>query len=147
MDDTMQRAIAAVKAGDKATGQRLLSDVIAAEPRNVEAMRWMAKAQDDPAERDRCWERVLDLDPLDKEAARALDVAPLDWGSGPGSALLAVLAVLAGLAAWLFVSQATLGVAVLACACLCGILARLAQADHHQKNLLRMLHRIRKATS
>ena len=70
---------------------------------------------------------------------RAKDVGT---GSGVGSGLLVIAAILLGLVAWAFVSEATLGVAIIGAACLCGILARIAQADHQQKNSLKMLGRL-----
>lgn len=144
MADTLQRAIVAIKAGDKTTGQQLLADILRADPRNAEAWKWMAQVQDDPAKRIQCLERVLDLLPYDASAAKSLGLAPVNAGNGLGYHIFGILAILLGLGAWAYVTQATEGVAILAAACLCGILARLAQADHHQKNLLNMLARVRR---
>ena len=47
--------------------------------------------------------------------------------------LLIALAVLAGAAGLLFLSQATTGVGLIAFGCLLGILGRIAQADGHHK--------------
>ena len=52
------------------------------------------------------------------------------------SALLTVLAVIAGAIGVFSLSQATTGVGVIALGCLFGILARLAQAESHQRALL-----------
>ena len=76
-----------------------------------------------------------------KQQPRA-KVEDVDTGSGVGSSLLVIAAILLGLVAWAFVSEATLGVAIIGVACLCGILARIAQADHQQKNSLKMLGRL-----
>ncbi len=73
------------------------------------------------------------------ERAKAEDV---DTGSGSLHGLFVVAAFLLGLVAWAFVSEATLGVAIIGAACLCGILARIVQAHHHQKNSLKMLGRL-----
>lgn len=43
------------------------------------------------------------------------------------------------LAGALFLSEATMGVGILAVGCLCGILSRVMQADAHQKKLETML--------
>jgi hypothetical protein len=56
--------------------------------------------------------------------------------------LLAVLASLIAGAALLFTSQATVGVAIMAGACLLAIFARLAQASHHNRQTTRLLERI-----
>lgn len=55
---------------------------------------------------------------------------------------LAIAAFLAAGAALLFTSQATLGVGIMAGACLLAIFARLAQASHHNGKVTRLLERI-----
>ena len=143
-DDTqLKQAIAAIKAGDKPGARQILEQLLATDPRNVEAWRWLSQAQDDNAKRIEYLEHVLDLVPYDYGAAKALGILPIDIGSGGSAFVAGLLAFLSGVVAFFFVSQATLGVAILAGACLLGILGRLAQADHHQKNLLRMMSRIR----
>jgi heme exporter protein D len=49
--------------------------------------------------------------------------------------LITVAAVLIALGSWLFVTQATAGVAGLCFACFLGILARLVQAERHHRAL------------
>lgn len=71
-------------------------------------------------------------------------VKDVDTGSGALHGLFVIAAILLGLVAWAFVSEATLGVAIIGAACLCGILSRIAQAHHHQKNSLKMLGRLDK---
>ncbi len=65
MSDILQRAIAAVKAGDKDTGKRLLARALYADPRNEEAWRWLAYAVDDVARKRECLERVLAIKPCE----------------------------------------------------------------------------------
>ena len=71
-----------------------------------------------------------------------LRVKDVGTGSGVGSGLFGIAAILLGTVAWSFVSEATLGVAIIGAACLCGILSRIAQAHHHQRNSLKMLGRL-----
>lgn len=54
-------------------------------------------------------------------------------------ALLVIVAILLTLVGLTQVNQATLGVGVMALACLCGILARVAQAKSQQTALLKAL--------
>lgn len=56
--------------------------------------------------------------------------------------LLAIVAFLTAGAALLFTSQATLGVGIMAGACLLAIFARLAQASHHNRQTTKLLERI-----
>ncbi len=72
MSDTLQRAVAAVKAGDKAAGRRLLAEVIRADPRNVSAWLWMAAATDADEQRRACLERVLAINPDNQSARQGL---------------------------------------------------------------------------
>lgn len=53
------------------------------------------------------------------------------------SAVLMILAILAGVVGVFSLSQATMGVGIIALGCLLGILARLAQAEAHQRALMR----------
>lgn len=69
MPTQLQQAIAAVKAGDKRTGQRLLAEVLKAEPRNETAWLWLATLLDDPEKKKHCLHKVLQIDP-DNPAAR-----------------------------------------------------------------------------
>ena len=58
--------------------------------------------------------------------------------------VLVVLARLGALVGFVFASQATMGVAILAAACLLAILARIAQASSHHDELKRMLREQRR---
>jgi hypothetical protein len=82
--DALQRAIAAVKAGDKAAGQRLLAEVIRDDPRNEAAWLWMAAALDSDEQRRTCLERVLAINPDNPTARRGL--ARLGRASPTGAA-------------------------------------------------------------
>ena len=151
MTDKLQQAIDAIEVGNKEAGQQLLVQLIEAEPKDAQAWLWLAKTMDDDKRR-QCYWRVLDIFPHNYEAREALGVLPkeqpwakpkgIDAGSGVGSAIFVIAAILLGLVAWLEVSQATLGVAIIGAACLCGIVSRIAQAEHHQRNLLKMLKRL-----
>jgi hypothetical protein len=54
--------------------------------------------------------------------------------------LLVILAILALVIGFFTLSQATMGVGILAAACLFGILARIAQAAQHQTELKTLLN-------
>ena len=69
MSGTLQQAIAAIKAGDKAAGRRLLVKVILNDPRNEAAWLWMSAVVDSAGQRRACLERVLAINP-DSSAAR-----------------------------------------------------------------------------
>mgnify|MGYP000011746845 CR=1 FL=1 len=141
-DLVFQHALAAIKSGDIDTGRRLLMQVLEANPRHIDACRALADVEVDPVRRVQLMERVLDLSPFDAKAARALGLVPIDMGSGGGAFVAGLFAMVFGLLAVVFVNRATLGVAMVAGACLFAILGRIVQADYHQKNLLRMLSRV-----
>ena len=54
-------------------------------------------------------------------------------------ALLLALAIIAGIVGFFLLSQATMGVGVVALACLAGILARIAQAGAQHTEICRLL--------
>ena len=58
--------------------------------------------------------------------------------------VLVVLACLGALVGFVFASQATMGVALLAAACLLAIFARIAQASSHHDELKRLLREQRR---
>ena len=72
MSDNLQQAIAAIKAGDKETGQQLLMKVIKADPKNEAAWLWMASTLDDPQEKKECLQKVLQINPKNATANKAL---------------------------------------------------------------------------
>ena len=72
MSNDLQQAIAAIKAGDKETGQQLLMKVIKADPKNEAAWLWMASTLDDPQEKKECLQKVLQINPGNEMAKKAL---------------------------------------------------------------------------
>ena len=68
----LRRAIAAVKAGDKVAGRRLLAEVIRDDPRNETAWLWMSAALDSDQQRRTCLERVLAINPGNATAQQGL---------------------------------------------------------------------------
>jgi hypothetical protein len=73
MSDNLQRAIAAVRSGDKETGKRLLVEVIRNDPRNETAWLWMSAVSDIDEQRRACLERVLAINPNNETARRGLE--------------------------------------------------------------------------
>jgi len=82
----LQQAIAAIKAGDKAAGRRLLAGVIRNDPRNEAAWLWMSAATDSDEQRRACLERVLAINPANPTALRGLArLGPTSGGTNPAS--------------------------------------------------------------
>jgi len=69
----LEQAIAAIKRGDKGTAKRLLAWVLHNEPRNEEAWLWLSYAVDDTKQKRDCLERVLNLNPHNKQAQKVLE--------------------------------------------------------------------------
>jgi hypothetical protein len=67
--DTLNRAIAAAKAGRKAEARRLLETVLDADERNERAWLWLSDVVENDEERIVCLENVLTINP-DNEVAR-----------------------------------------------------------------------------
>ncbi len=72
MSDNLKQAIAAIKAGDNETGHQLLMKVIKADPANEAAWLWMASTLDDPQEKKECLQKVLQINPDNEMAKKAL---------------------------------------------------------------------------
>ena len=68
----LRGAIAAVKAGDKVAGRRLLAEAIRDDPRNEAAWLWMSAVADSDEQRRACLERVLVINPDSQTARRGL---------------------------------------------------------------------------
>lgn len=66
----LAQGLAALRAGDKATAQSLLREVVKQDPRIIEAWMGLAQTTDDPGRQRACYENVLKIDP-DHAAARA----------------------------------------------------------------------------
>jgi hypothetical protein len=73
MSENLQRAIAAIRSGDKETGQRLLAEVIRNDPRNETAWLWMSSVIDSDEHRRYCLERVLQTNPHNETARQGLE--------------------------------------------------------------------------
>jgi hypothetical protein len=70
--DKVQQAVALIKSGDRQNGQRLLAEVLRADPRNETAWLWMSTLVDGEKQR-RCLEKVLSLNPNHPQAHELLD--------------------------------------------------------------------------
>jgi hypothetical protein len=68
----LQHAIEAIQSGKLETGQRLLAQILHADPKNVQAWLWMSKVVDTEDQRRECLLRALALDPQNQAARAAL---------------------------------------------------------------------------
>ncbi|MCS7260483.1 MAG: hypothetical protein NZ765_06840 [Anaerolineae bacterium] len=71
--ETLDQAIAALKAGKKAEARRLLESILTADRHNEQAWLWMSGAVDTDAERIICLENVLTLNPYNERARKGLE--------------------------------------------------------------------------
>jgi len=70
----LQQAIAAIKAGDKATGKHILIDeVLRANPRNENAWLWMTQVADADEDRINYLRNVLKINPDNEMARRGME--------------------------------------------------------------------------
>jgi len=60
------------------------------------------------------------------------------------SIVLVIFAIIAAIAGFFTLSEATMGVGILCSACLLGILARIVQASKHQSELLKKVDSLNK---
>src|SRR5262245_55941443 len=72
MTTEFQQAIAAIKAGDKVAGKRLLLEVLKTDRRNEQAWLWLSQVVSSPAEKIQCLQNVLKLNPDHPAAIRGL---------------------------------------------------------------------------
>ena len=70
MSDTLQKAIATIKAGNKIAGKQLLTDILETDPDNEQAWLWMSGVVDDDSERLFCLDSVLKINPANTAAQR-----------------------------------------------------------------------------
>lgn len=68
----LQEAIAAIKAGDKAKGRKLLSLFLRDNPVHENALLWMSATTDNPNEKWRYFQQVLQINPNNEKAKQAL---------------------------------------------------------------------------
>jgi len=73
MSEIVQRAIDAIRSGDKETGKLLLAEAIRNDPRNETAWLWMSSVIDTDDHRRYCMERVLQINPNNETARRGLE--------------------------------------------------------------------------
>jgi hypothetical protein len=81
-----EKAIAAIRAGDNATGQRLLVSVLKANPKNELAWMWLVRALPDDRQRMAALEQCLKINPNSETARRALEQLQLRHTSQAPSA-------------------------------------------------------------
>lgn len=72
MSDTLEQAIAAIKAGDKNTGGQLLNQVLQTDPQNETAWLWMTTVVGSDEERRKILEHVLSINPDNEIAQNSL---------------------------------------------------------------------------
>jgi TolB protein len=70
----LQQAIDAIRRGDKPAGQRLLAQVLRADPRSETAWLWMSQIVDSDAQRLDCLRRILAINPGNAAARKGIDL-------------------------------------------------------------------------
>lgn len=72
IQEALEKGIRAARRGRKEPAQRLLGQVVQAEPDNEEAWLWLVRVIDQPAERAACLQRVIEINPNNTWAANEL---------------------------------------------------------------------------
>lgn len=72
MSDTLQKAIATIKAGNKSAGKQLLTDILKTDADNEQAWLWMTKVVDSNSERVNCLQQALRINPNNETAQYVL---------------------------------------------------------------------------
>ena len=72
-DTTLQKAVTAIRAGDKATGKNLLLEVLEIDPENDKAWVWMSAVVDTDELRRECLEEALKYNPNNQTARKGLN--------------------------------------------------------------------------
>ena len=70
----LQQAVDAIRRGDKVTGQRLLAQVLRADPRGETAWLWMSQIVETDAQRLDCMRRILAINPNNATARRGVEL-------------------------------------------------------------------------
>lgn len=70
----LQQAITAIKAGDKATGKRLLREILKIDQRNEAAWLWMTQCVNTDEDQQKCLQNALRVNPNSEQAKRGLAV-------------------------------------------------------------------------
>ncbi len=71
--DKLSSAIAAIRAGDKVSGRKLLLEIIRSEPSNELAWLWLSACVDNLEHKKYCLEKALEINPNNQNALKALD--------------------------------------------------------------------------
>ena len=71
---TLAQAIATIKAGRRAEARALLEQILATEPRNVDALLWMTEVSKTPEERRKYLNQILAIDPNNLYARKGLEL-------------------------------------------------------------------------
>jgi hypothetical protein len=72
--DLLERAVAAIKAGDKSLGERLLRQVLSTDPNNVWALLWLTKCSSDSYRIAELYQRVLRIEPENPHAKKGVEL-------------------------------------------------------------------------
>ena len=88
--EKLQKAITAIKKGDKATGKKLLIEVLRADPQNETAWLWMSTVVKSLSQREECLLKALAINPDNQNTQRSLEAVriKLDMQSGKPSVAL-----------------------------------------------------------
>ncbi|HEY0604117.1 MAG TPA: hypothetical protein VGD58_14460 [Herpetosiphonaceae bacterium] len=81
-DLALERAIQALRTGDRETARALLHELTQAQPLRPDGWLWLAAAQDDPIQKRVCLQQVLALDPDNQRAAAGLRALEQQTGGG-----------------------------------------------------------------
>ena len=73
IDERLQDAIIAARAGQREEAQTLLQEIVAEDPTNVDAWVWLGGVEVDPAAQYRALERAVALDPQNQRAKQGLE--------------------------------------------------------------------------
>ena len=71
--EKLQKAINAIKKGEKESGRKLLTEILRADPQNEMAWLWMSTVINSLDQKEQCLERVLKMNPDNKNAQRGLE--------------------------------------------------------------------------
>jgi len=83
MSTTLDQAIAAIEAGNKAEGQRLLAEIIKSDPNNEYAWLWMSRAVEYDQNRQQCLEHILKINPNNQIARKELEQLGVEVSAPP----------------------------------------------------------------
>lgn len=84
-DLSLERAIQALRTGDRETGRALLQQLTQTEPQRPDGWLWLAAAQDDPIQKRACLQQVIALDPGNQRAVAGLRALDQQSGGAPAA--------------------------------------------------------------